>query len=77
MARIDAAHVDVGTAVEVGQLDGLQKRLATTVVPCPQFDPGRSVSKEITINPNLSEPKLWHSLPKRLPVVCTHLVGDE
>ena len=41
MARIDVAHADVGTALEVGQLDGLQKRLTATVVPFPHFDPGK------------------------------------
>ena len=39
LARIDLAHAIPGTAVEVGQLDGLQKRLAATVVSFPHFDP--------------------------------------
>lgn len=41
MARVDMTHSDVGTELEVGQLDGLQKRLAATVVAFPHFDPGK------------------------------------
>jgi aminomethyltransferase len=39
LARIDKTHAQVGTVLEVGQLDGLQKRLAATVVAFPHFDP--------------------------------------
>ncbi|MFK8082731.1 MAG: DUF1989 domain-containing protein [Granulosicoccus sp.] len=39
LARVDRAHAQVGTSVEVGQLDGFQKRLAATVVAFPHFDP--------------------------------------
>ncbi len=38
LARIDTTHSAVGTQVEVGQLDGQQKRLKAIVVPCPHFD---------------------------------------
>jgi len=41
LARLDMAHAAVGTSVEVGQLDGLQKRLTATVVAFPHFDPGK------------------------------------
>ena len=41
LARIDVTHAEVGTKLEVGQLDGLQKRLAATVVGTPHFDPGK------------------------------------
>ena len=41
LARVDMAHAEPGTAIEVGQLDGLQKRLTATVVPFPHFDPGK------------------------------------
>ncbi len=41
LARVDMAHAAVGTSVEVGQLDGLQKRLAATIVPFPHFDPSK------------------------------------
>lgn len=41
LARLDVTHAGAGTAVEVGQLDGLQKRLAATVTAFPHFDPGK------------------------------------
>ncbi len=37
--RIDVTHAEIGTAVEIGQLDGEQKRLAAKVVAFPHFDP--------------------------------------
>ena len=39
LARVDVTHAEVGTAVEIGQLDGQQKRLAAKVVAFPHFDP--------------------------------------
>ena len=39
LARVDVAHAEQGTALEVGQLDGQQKRLPATVVRAPHFDP--------------------------------------
>ncbi|SFR05907.1 DUF1989 domain-containing protein [Poseidonocella sedimentorum] len=39
LARIDVAHADVGTAVEIGKLDGQQKRLPATIVPFAHYDP--------------------------------------
>lgn len=39
LARIDITHAEPGTRLEVGQLDGLQKRLTATVVTTPHFDP--------------------------------------
>ncbi len=39
LARVDVTHAQPGTAIEVGQLDGQQKRLKATVVPFPHFDP--------------------------------------
>ena len=41
LARLDVAHAAVGTQVEIGQLDGQQKRLKATVVPFPHFDPNK------------------------------------
>ena len=38
LARLDVTHANVGDAVEVGRLDGDQKRLKATVVPFPHFD---------------------------------------
>jgi len=39
LARLDVTHAELGTAVEVGQLDGEQKRLKAVVVGFPHFDP--------------------------------------
>ena len=39
LCRMAVEHAAVGTAVEVGQLDGVQKRLEATVVPFPFYDP--------------------------------------
>lgn len=39
LARIDVAHADVGTQVEVGKLDGHQKRLPAEIVPFAHYDP--------------------------------------
>ncbi len=41
LARVDVTHTEPGTAIEVGQLDGQQKRLKATVVAFPHFDPGK------------------------------------
>jgi aminomethyltransferase len=39
LARIDVAHAAIGTEVEVGKLDGQQKRLPATVVAFAHYDP--------------------------------------
>ena len=39
LARIDIAHAEPGTEVEIGKLDGHQKRLPATVVTFPHYDP--------------------------------------
>ncbi|MEM7123180.1 MAG: DUF1989 domain-containing protein [Pseudomonadota bacterium] len=39
LARLDVAHAEPGTEVEVGKLDGHQKRIPATVVPFPFYDP--------------------------------------
>ena len=39
LARLDIAHAAPGTEVEVGKLDGHQKRLPAVVVPFPFYDP--------------------------------------
>ena len=41
LCRIEKSHSEAGTAVEVGKLDGHQKRLKATVVPTPVYDPER------------------------------------
>jgi len=39
LARVDVIYSAVGTALEIGQLDGQQKRLRAEVVSFPHFDP--------------------------------------
>jgi aminomethyltransferase len=39
LARLDVAQSALGQAVEIGKLDGHQKRLAATIVPFPHYDP--------------------------------------
>ncbi|GAB5471395.1 MAG: DUF1989 domain-containing protein [Rhodospirillales bacterium] len=39
LARLDIAHAEIGTEVEVGGLDGHQKRIPAKVVPFPFYDP--------------------------------------
>ena len=39
LARVSVTHAEPGTEIEVGQLDGQQKRLKAKVVPYPHFDP--------------------------------------
>jgi len=42
LCRMDVAHAETGTEVEVGKLDGHQKRLPATVVPFPFYDPEKT-----------------------------------
>ncbi|MCZ4354407.1 DUF1989 domain-containing protein [Roseovarius aestuarii] len=39
LARVDVTHAEFGTEVEVGKLDGQQKRLPATIVPFAAYDP--------------------------------------
>jgi aminomethyltransferase len=42
LARVDVAHAEIGTQLEVGKLDGQQKRLHAEVVRFPHYDPDKS-----------------------------------
>lgn len=42
LGRVVSAHAAVGTELEIGQLDGQQKRLKATVCAFPHFDPSKS-----------------------------------
>lgn len=42
LARLDVAHSDIGGAVEIGKLDGQQKRLAARIVPFAHYDPKKT-----------------------------------
>ncbi len=39
LGRVATTHSAIGTEIEIGQLDGHQKRLKATIVPFPHFDP--------------------------------------
>ncbi len=42
LARVDVAHAATGTALDVGKLDGQQKRLPAVVVPLSHYDPKKT-----------------------------------
>ena len=42
LARMDVTHAEPGTEVEVGKLDGQQKRLPARIVTFPHYDPSKS-----------------------------------
>jgi aminomethyltransferase len=42
LARIDVKHAGIGTDVEIGKLDGHQKRLPARVVRFPHYDPEKT-----------------------------------
>ena len=39
LCRVDIAYADIGTELEIGKLDGHQKRIPATVVKFPFYDP--------------------------------------
>lgn len=45
LARVYITHAEIGTQVEVGQLDGHQKRLKAEIVRFPHFDPTKERAK--------------------------------
>ena len=47
LGRVAVTHAAEGTALEIGQLDGQQKRLKAVVCGFPHFDPGKSRVKGI------------------------------
>jgi len=42
LCRIDVKYSEIGTEVEIGKIDGHQKRIAAKVVPFPFYDPTKS-----------------------------------
>ena len=42
LCRIDTKYSELGTEVEVGKIDGHQKRIPAKVVPFPFYDPTKS-----------------------------------
>ena len=47
LGRVAVAHAETGAELEIGQLDGQQKRLRARVVPFPHFDPEKKRVKGI------------------------------
>ncbi|MFA9419809.1 MAG: DUF1989 domain-containing protein [Gammaproteobacteria bacterium] len=47
LCRIAVEHSEIGTEVEVGKLDGKQKRLPAKVVPFPFYDPTKSRVRDV------------------------------
>ena len=42
LARVDVAHAGLETAVEIGKLDGQQKRLPARIVALSHYDPKKT-----------------------------------
>lgn len=42
LARVDVTHAEIGTSVEIGKLDGQQKRLPARIVRFAHYDPDKS-----------------------------------
>ena len=45
LARVAIQYADLGTKIEVGKLDGLQKRIPATVVRFPFYDPEKTAAE--------------------------------
>lgn len=45
LARVDVAHAEFGTEVEIGKLDGHAKRIPATIVPFPHYDPKKELPR--------------------------------
>ena len=42
LARVDITHSEIDSHVEIGKLDGQQKRLPAKVVPLSHYDPKKT-----------------------------------
>ena len=42
LCRIDAKHAEIGNEVEIGKIDGHQKRIPAKIVSFPHYDPTKS-----------------------------------
>ena len=58
LARVDVAHGEIGTEVEVGKLDGQQKRLPARIVRFPHYDPEKTAGARVNT-------RLGPCVPKR------------
>ena len=48
LCRMSVPYTDIGTEVEVGKLDGHEKRIAAQVVRYPHYDPEKTRVRDIT-----------------------------
>ena len=42
LCRIDTKYAELGTEIEIGKIDGHQKRIPAKVVPFPFYDPKKT-----------------------------------
>ena len=42
LCRIDVGHSEIGTEVEIGKIDGHQKRIPAKIVGLPHYDPKKT-----------------------------------
>jgi aminomethyltransferase len=49
LGRVVTTHSEIGAHLEIGQLDGQQKRLKARIVPFPHFDPTKQRVKGIYV----------------------------
>jgi aminomethyltransferase len=47
LARVSIEYSEIGTELEIGKLDGKQKRLPAKVVPFPFYDPTKSRVRDV------------------------------
>ena len=57
LARVDVTHCELGTEVEVGKLDGHQKRLPARIVRFPHYDPDEDAGAFLRRSPRESIPR--------------------
>lgn len=55
LGRISVTHATIGADIEIGQLDGQQKRLKARIVPFPHFDPTKERVKGIYSETTVSD----------------------
>ena len=55
LGRVATTHAVLGSTIEIGQLDGQQKRLKAMIVPFPHFDPTKERVKGMYTDTNVSD----------------------
>ena len=56
LARLDVTYAELGAQVEIGKLDGQQKRIGATVVAFPHYDPQKTRVRTDAPAPDASAP---------------------